>query len=44
MFSGSSEENGLRVQIIGVGGVGSNIVDCLSLEISGLGEIVSFLS
>ena len=38
MFSGSSEENGLRVQIIGVGGAGSNIVDCLSLEISGLGN------
>mgnify|MGYP001464730438 CR=1 FL=1 len=38
MFSGQSDENGMRVQIIGVGGAGSNIVDCLSLEISGLGN------
>jgi len=34
MFGGECPENGLRVQIIGVGGAGSNVVDCLSLEIS----------
>ncbi len=39
MFSGKPPEGGIRVQIIGVGGAGSNVVDCLSLEINGFGNI-----
>ena len=39
MFSGKSPEGGMRVKIIGVGGAGSNVVDCLSLEINDYGNI-----
>ncbi len=38
MFSGDSLEGkgGLRIQVVGVGGAGSNVVDCLNLEIKEL--------
>jgi cell division protein FtsZ len=39
MFSGKSPDSGMRVQIIGVGGAGANVVDCLSLEMNSYGNI-----
>ena len=39
MFSGKAQGETIAAAIVGVGGAGSNIVDCLSLEIQGYSNI-----
>ncbi len=39
MFSGQTNDESLQITIVGVGGAGSNIADCLSLEINNFPNI-----
>ena len=39
MFSGQPNDESLQITIVGVGGAGSNIADCLSLEVNNFPNI-----